>query len=302
MIEMMAVGALIGAALYALLVRVAPPAQAPAAMLARLDRVWTQPRETTAVAGHDSAPVGVMERVGSLITAEGRRRGWRWTSLQQDLALTGRTLEAAMGRKVIFGCAGLVLALLLAVGARSVGIPFPAASALVLAGAFALAGFYLPNSEARSQARKRRIDFRHALGAYLDLVALEMAGSAAPAEALPSAAKVGGGWPLVLIRRTLFQATRAGRDQWKALAELGERIGVDELRELGELVAMVAHDGSRVRSTLTARAATMRQHDLADMAGQAGKQDSSMRVAQVIVGFGFILFLIYPAMATLQGL
>ena len=35
---------------------------------------------------------------------------------------------------------------------------------------------------------------------------------AAPAEALPSAAQIGTGWPLALIRDTLYRATSAGRD------------------------------------------------------------------------------------------
>ncbi len=70
-------------------------------------------------------------------------------------------------------------------------------------------GVLLPaRLEAAKQATGRRAEFRRALGAYLDLVALEMAGSAAPAEALPSAAQVGAGWPLALLRDTLYRATR----------------------------------------------------------------------------------------------
>ena len=79
----------------------------------------------------------------------------------------------------------------------------------------------MPDLEARSTATKRQVDFRRALGAYLDLVSLEMAGSAAPAEALPQAARVGAGWPLALIRDTLYRANRAGRDPWEALSAWG---------------------------------------------------------------------------------
>ena len=50
---------------------------------------------------------------------------------------------------------------------------------------------------------------------------------------MPAAARVGTGWPLALIRDTLYRATRAGRDPWAALADLGQRIGVTELRDLG---------------------------------------------------------------------
>jgi hypothetical protein len=46
---------------------------------------------------------------------------------------------------------------------------------------------------------------------------------------------------------------------------------------------------------LTARAQTMRRHELADLEGKAGKADQSMRVAQILIGLGFIAFLGYPA-------
>ena len=135
--------------------------------------------------------------------------------------------------------------------------------------------FFLPDLEAKADATRRRAEFRHALGAYLDLVALEMAARAAPAEALPAAAKIGTGWPLALIRDTLYRATRAGRDPWAALSDLGQRIGVNELRDLGQLVSLVAHDGARVRSTLTARAHTMRRHELAEPAGRSRARPTS---------------------------
>ena len=68
-----------------------------------------------------------------------------------------------------------------------------------------------------------------------------------------------------------------------------------ELRDLGQLIGLVSHDGARVRQTLTARAATMRRRELADLAGDAGKRDQSMRLAQVLIGIGFILFIGFPA-------
>ena len=99
-----------------------------------------------------------------------------------------------------------------------------------------------------------------------------------------------------MIRDTLYRATRGGRDPWAALGELGRRIGVTELSDLGQLISLVAHDGARVRSTLTARAQTMRRHELANLQGQAGKADQSMQMAQVLIGLGYLLFIGYPAM------
>ena len=39
----------------------------------------------------------------------------------------------------------------------------------------------------------------------------------------------------------------------------------------------------------------MRRRELADLQGRAGQADQSMRVAQVLIGIGFIVFLGYPA-------
>jgi tight adherence protein C len=181
-------------------------------------------------------------------------------------------------------------------------LDLPPGSPAVVALAGGVLFFFLPDIDARKAASTRRSDFRRALYAYLDLVALEMAGSAAPAEALPNAAKVGYGWPLALLRDTLYRATRAGKDQWDALAELGIRIGVSELRDLGQLVKLVAHDGAKVRATLTARAATGRRRQLAAAQGVAGERDQSMRLAQIVLGFGFIVFLGYPAVVAIAGL
>ena len=87
-----------------------------------------------------------------------------------------------------------------------------------------------------------------------------------------------------------------------ALTELGNRIGVGELRDLGGLVQLVGRDGARVRATLTARAASMRRRELADAEGQAGQRDQSMLMAQVLIGFGFVVFLAYPAIVNLMAI
>jgi Flp pilus assembly protein TadB len=306
MIAAIALGALLGAAVFLVVLRLSPPKTSPLVQLAQLDARHAPgtalPTAPTAVAagGHWWGPV--RSRAGSWLANQLGRRGIAYTSLRQDLALTGRTFEQALGRKVTLAGAGLVIGLL---GSAVIGwagdIPVPAGAPLVLAAAFAAIMFFLPDLEARQEAAKRRAQFRRALATYLDLVVLEMAGSAAPAEALPSAARIGTGWPLALIRDTLYRATRAGRNPWTALADLGQRIGVGELRDLGQLIALVSHDGAQVRSTLTARAQTMRRHELADLQGKAGKADQSMRIAQILIGLGFIAFLGYPAVVAVMS-
>ncbi len=296
MIAMATVGALLGAAVVLLLSCVVPLRPSPLVQLGRFDarRRGSPPTQRT---GPTAAPgASGWIRVGRLLTAELTRRGFTFTTLRQNLALTGRDRQEAMGRKVLAGVAGLLLSLAAMITVQlTLGLPVPLGAPLPLALGAAAAFFFLPDLEVRSQATVRREDFRRALGAYLDLVALEMAGSASVEAALTSAARVGAGWPMALLRDTLYRASRSGRDQWTALTELGERIGVTELRDLGSLIRLVKHDGARVRLTLSARAATMRRRELADAEGKAAERDVSMRLAQLVVCAGFLVFLAYPA-------
>lgn len=298
------VGAAIGGLLFALLLQLAPARPSPLVQLGRLDAQYQAAGLAGSPSPRQAQPGRAISQtqLGRAVLTELNRRGFSQLRLRQDLALTGRDLDDVMGRKVVAAVAGLFLTLLTMVGMQlTAGLRLPLGAPVAVAVVVAAGFFFLPDLEARRQATDRRRDFRRALGAYLDLVALEMAGSAAPAQALTSAARVGAGWPMALLRDTLFRATRAGNDQWAALTELGVRIGVPELRDLGTLVRLVEHDGARVRQTLSARAATMRRRELADAQGQAGERDQSMRLAQVVIGFGFVVFLGYPAMVNVMN-
>lgn len=180
------------------------------------------------------------------------------------------------------------------------GIGLPTFAPLAVAVITAAVLFVAPDVDVRKAAVKRRQEFTEQLSVYLDLVSLKMAGHAAAAAALPEAAQRGGGWPMMLIRDTLFRARLSGQDEWDALAQLGQRIGVADLRELGALIKLVANDGAQVRNTLTARAASMRRARLADEEGNAEERNQSMRLAQMLIAFGFMLFVGYPAFVNIQ--
>lgn len=310
MIAMMLIGGALGAVLFAVVVRLVPPRTSALVQLGQLDAryratSWGSPATRPASGGHaTSGLAGLQQRLGEIVAVQLSRRGVEQTSFRQDLALTGKDLPEMMGRKVVLAVVGFLLALVtLVLGVQlGAGVSLPLGSPLVVALAAAGLFYVLPNLEAKQQAAARRDDFRRALGAYLDLVALEMAGAAAPAQALTSAARVGAGWPMALLRDTLYRAARSGKDQWAALTELGERIGVPELRDLGSLVRLVEHDGARVRMTLSSRAATMRRRELADAEGKAAERDVSMSIAQLVVVGGFVTFLGYPAVVNVLGL
>ncbi|SOD72946.1 Flp pilus assembly protein TadB [Jatrophihabitans sp. GAS493] len=299
MIGLTLVGCALGATVFYLVLVLRPPAAPPLVMLARFDEARNR---STVIRESSTRPGGVQGRLGELVARELTRRGFRYTSLRQDLALTGQTFEAAMGRKVVAAVAGLLIGLAVCVGMSMAGLGLPAGVPAVIALLVAGGFFFIPDYDARSAAQARRREFRRALGAYLDWVSLQMSGRAAAEQALPDAAKIGAGWPLALIRHTVTNATRSGQDVWTAFTDLGERIGVPQLRELGTLVQLVAHDGAQVRDTLAARAASLRAEELAEAQGSAGKRDQSMLLAQVLLVMGFGVFLAYPAIVNFTRL
>jgi tight adherence protein C len=293
MIGMTLIGVAFGATLFVLILQIRPPKPDPLVLLARYDEAQAgSPRPETSVA---KAGGGAETRLGRWLAAELARRGITYTSLRQDLALNGQSFEATMGRKVVVGVVGFLVGLLIAVSFGVAGLPLPAGVPEVVGLLFAAGFFFVPDFDARTAATRRRKEFRRALGAYLDWVSLQMSGKAAAEQALPDAAKIGSGWPLALIRHTVTNAARSGQDVWVAFTELGDRIGVVQLRELGTLVQLVAHDGAQVRDTLAARAASLRNEELADAEGTAGKRDQSMLMAQILLGVGFAVFLGFPA-------
>lgn len=302
MIGLTLIGCAIGAAIFLLIVQIRPPKPDPLVMLARFDLAQEPETPARSEVTTVQAAVSAETKLGRWVSTELARRGIAYTSLRQDLALNGQSFDATMGRKVVVGVLGFLIGLIITAFLSVAGLHLPLGVPVVVALLFGAGFFFIPDFDARSAAQRRRKEFKRALGAYLDWVSLQMSGKAAAEQALPEAAKIGSGWPLALIRHTVTNATRSGQDVWIALTELGDRIGVLPLRELGTLVQLVAHDGAQVRDTLSARAASLRAEELADAEGTAGKRDQSMLMAQILLGVGFAVFLGYPAITNFMRL
>ena len=46
----------------------------------------------------------------------------------------------------------------------------------------------------------------------------------------------------------------------------------------------------------------MRHRDLADAEAQAGRNSQSMRLAQILIGLGFVVFILYPSLSNVLAL
>ncbi|WP_158578409.1 type II secretion system F family protein [Spongiactinospora rosea] len=214
---------------------------------------------------------------------------------RDDLALLGVSVERFTFQRVVFLLAGLAIPVPLNLLSTLLGVPVPWAvpvgASLILGALFAL----LPDLAARRQARERRGEFRAALATYLDMVALERAAGAGPHQALQSPADVCTGWVFARLAQVLEQAKRSGEQPWRGLADLGEQVGIPELSELADIAEGAGTEGTRVLSTLLAKAQSMRTAALTDARATANSRTSEMPVAIGVSVFGFLLLVCFPA-------
>lgn len=285
-------GAALGGALCLLVYALVPPRPQLATAVSRWERQRSRQVEITTTTAETA---GRGEQLGRWMATFLAQRGITFGKLRTDLALAGKTFETHLARKARYALVGLLLpsvftSVLLAAGITP-PLVLPAAGGLLLAVGF----FMLPDLAVTQQADQRRHELRRALSCYLDLVAMSLAGGRGVPEALPTSARIGTGWAFELLQDTLEHAKYVGTSPWAALAELGERTGMSELADLGGALLLVADDGAKVRSSLTARASTQRRRQLAEAVGAAEKADQSIQMAQVVLAVGFVLFLGYPA-------
>ncbi|MBC7593424.1 MAG: type II secretion system F family protein [Kineosporiaceae bacterium] len=292
MIAALTVGAVAGAGLLTAGWALVPPRQDLAAAVGRFDAH----RARTRLA---SSPAQRLEetRLGQVLRTMTSRRGLIPDRVRADLALLDRSVESHLVAKLIAGSIGLAiptsLVVALAAAGVSVGLVVPAFVGVALAVAFS----FLPDVSVKQVADRRRGELRRALACYLDLVSMALAGGRGAPEALPSAANIGRGWAFELIADTLTYARYTGVTPWDALKQLGERVDVAELRDLGNALALVSDDGAKIKESLQARAATARKRQLAEAEGAAEKASESIKNAHLLLGFSFLLFLGFPAVA-----
>ena len=297
MIAAVLAGAGAGLGLLLLTIALLPPRLTLAASLARLDAAARTPRRTPS----SEAPGTPLRR--ALVHHAGRPlataflgRGWLPAGMRSDLAVVGQEPATFFATKAACAVVGLALGPLLVglLALLGVGTPIvlPAWIAILFAGLL----FTVPDTVVRRRAQERRRDFRAAVGSYLDLVAMKMASGAGLSEALRDAAAIGGDGPFGRIRGALEDARTDGLTPAAALGQLGDELSLPDLRELSAGLSLVAGRGAQAEESLRAKAASLRERELAAAAGEANARSQSMLVAQVVLALGFLVFIGYPAL------
>ncbi|MDA8056855.1 MAG: type II secretion system F family protein [Actinomycetota bacterium] len=298
MLTALVCGAGVGAGLWLVVRGLFPPRPSLAQALAQLRRIPEPAPLTADVDG------GMAARLGRPIASLLGRSDARWLvpgKVRQDLAVLGRSAERHLAEKVTLALVGLLVApavtVLLAVGGVHLGLVLPVWASLVCTAG----GFFLPDLGIRSDAARRRTDFRHALSSFLDLVVVALAGGGGVETALGDAASVGNGWAFTTLRSVLDQARLARETPWAALGRLGRRLGVAELSELAASLSLAGTEGAKVRASLSAKATSLRTHQLAEAETADQAATERMALPVVVLFAGFLFFLGYPAVVKVLG-
>jgi hypothetical protein len=283
-------GALIGLGVVLLVIRLMPAEPDLAEALSRLT-----PARGRAHALNPVAATSGKERVGVWAMKALPPAVWVRTPTR-ELALLRIPLARFYGDKLTFAFLGLVIPPLMAWFFDLIGLGFPVAVPALASVGLAATMFFLPNYNAIDDARKARLEFTRALGAYIDLVALERNSGSGVRQAMESAAEVGDSWVFTRLSEELTRSRWSGLPPWDALHTLADELGLPELDDFADIMRLSGEEGAAVYATLRARSAAMRTAMLNDEIAEANAVGERMTIPGSLLGVIFMALLVAPSL------
>jgi Flp pilus assembly protein TadB len=260
-------------------------------------------RPPAAKAAPESPPTSSWPvRIGRGLTKVLGLRASARRPLRQDLNILGRSDESLAVATTVAALAGASGAVVVSVASGYLGLNVPSALVPLVCLTAGLAGACVPSLLLRRAAGASRRDLVRALACWLELVALAQAGGMGIESALETASSITAEASFLRIRRALDRARHAGRSPWDGLSRLGDELGVNELEELAASVRLAGTEGARIRSSLSAKSASLRRRQMADAQGRANATTEHLFLPAIVLMIGFVVFLLYPAAVTLSRL
>lgn len=250
---------------------------------------------------------GRANAVDPVTTAKGKERIGVWAiqalppavwirTPTRELALLRIPLARFYGDKIVMALMGLVIPPLLAFFFEQLGLGFPIAVPAIASVGLAVVMFFLPNYNAVDDARKARQEFTRALGAYIDLVALERNNGSGVRQAMESAAEVGDSWVFTRLSEELTRSRWSGQPPWDALHALSDELGLPELDDFADIMRLSGEEGASVYTNLRARSAAMRTAMLNDEISEANAVGERMTIPGSLLGVIFMALLVAPSL------
>ncbi|MEJ7772554.1 MAG: type II secretion system F family protein [Geodermatophilaceae bacterium] len=288
-------GGLIGLGGVLLIARLLPADPDLAEALTRLTPSRARPTATTATGAARGK-----ERIGVWAIRALPPAVWIKTPTR-ELALLRIPLARFYGDKITFAALGLFIAPLLALFLELIGLGFPVAIPAFASLGLAVVMFFLPNYNAVDDARKARLEFTRALGAYIDLVALERNNGSGVRQAMEAAAGISDSWVFTRLAEELTRSRWSGLPPWDALHALADELGLPELDDFADIMRLSGEEGASVYTNLRARSAAMRAAMLNDEIAEANAVGERMSIPGSLLGVIFMALLVAPSLLRMFG-
>lgn len=220
----------------------------------------------------------------------------------KELALLRMPLHRFYAEKFTFAMIGLafptVAAALLALFGLQLPIAIPVLAALLIG--FGMS--FLPDLNIGDAAKEARHEFRHALSAYVDLVAIARNSGAQPRQAMEMAARIGDSWVFARISEELLDSRFSGRTPWDSLRRLADELEISDLSDVADIMRLSAEDNAAVYSTLRDRAASMRNAIQSVEIAKANAAVERMSMPQALLFVVLMMALATPVLLRTMGL
>ena len=220
---------------------------------------------------------------------------WTRTPIK-ELALLRIPLARFYGEKIVFAFLGALIPPVLGLFFTMLGLGLPLTIPALASFGLAAVMFFIPNYNAVDDAKKARVEFTRALGAYIELVALERNNGSGVRQAMEAAAEIGESWVFTRLSEELTRSRWSGRPPWDALHALADELGLPELDDFADIMRLSGEEGASIYTNLRARAAAMRTAMLNDELAAANAVGERMSIPGSLLGVIFMALLLAPSL------
>ncbi|HET7477086.1 MAG TPA: type II secretion system F family protein [Dermatophilaceae bacterium] len=223
------------------------------------------------------------------------------TTPTKELAILRIPLTRYYGEKILFAVLGLAIPPLITAFFTLIGAQPPIFIPIVATVGLAAVMFFVPDYNARDDAKRARAEFGRALGAYIDFVALERNSGSGPRQAMEVAAEVGDSWVFRRLGEELARTRWSGLTPWDAMHGLADELGLPELDDLADIMRLSGEEGAQIYRSLRARSAGMRTAMLTSEKAKANEMGEKMSIPMSLLGVIFLAILVAPALLRVIG-
>ena len=258
-----------------------------------LDRLDPDRTTTTGFEATHTHPA-IQDRLGAWVQRRLPVANWV-TAPTSDLAVMRISTARWLGDKALYFLIGLLFPTIFTVLLAAVGVTLPIVLPAVAGLALGVGLSFIPDIDVRRNAKTARLEFRRAMAAYIDLVALERQAGAGTTQALEQAAAVGDSWVFVRLREELARARWSGIAPWDGLTHLANELQLGELHDLADIMRLSGEEGAGVYTSLRARSASLRNALLAEEHTKANEAGEQMTMPVSLLAIIFLALLGMPA-------